>query len=61
MENRKWQRKVKTVIKGEKNIMSRLDELIQKLCPDGVATVPLGEVAHYAKTKIDASEMNENN
>ena len=41
--------------------MSRLDELIQQYCPDGVTAVPLGEVAHYAKTRIDASEMNENN
>lgn len=41
--------------------MSQLDKLIQQYCPDGVATVPLGEVAHYAKTRIDASEMNENN
>ena len=41
--------------------MSKLDELIQQYCPDGVTTVPLGEVAHYAKTRTDASEMNENN
>ena len=40
---------------------SKLDKLTQQYCPDGVATVPLGEVAHYAKTRIDASEMNENN
>ncbi len=41
--------------------MSRLDELIQELGPNGVTTMPLGEVAHYAKTRIDASEVNENN
>ena len=40
---------------------SRLDELIQELCPNGVTTVALNEVAHYAKTRIEASEVNENN
>ena len=41
--------------------MSRLDELIEKLCPDGVEYKELGEVARYAKTRIAASKMNENN
>lgn len=39
--------------------MSKLSELIQELCPDGVAIVPLSEVAHYAKTRIEASQVNE--
>ena len=39
--------------------MSRLAELIQELCPDGVEILSLSEVAHYAKSRIDASEVNE--
>lgn len=41
--------------------MSNLEELIEKLCPDGVEYKTLGEVAQYAKTRIDASKMNEKN
>lgn len=40
--------------------MSELNELIQKLCPDGVQFYELGEVAHYAKDRIDASNVNKN-
>lgn len=38
--------------------MSKLETLIQQLCPDGVAIVPLKEVAHYSKMRIDAAEVN---
>ena len=41
--------------------MSKLDELIKELCPNGVRIVTLGEVAHYAKKRIDASMVNETN
>ena len=34
--------------------MSRLDELIAELCPDGVPYVALSTVAEYAKERIDA-------
>ena len=37
--------------------MSKLETLIQQLCPDGVAIVQLKEVAHYSKTRIDATEV----
>ena len=37
--------------------MSRLEELIQELCPDGVKFYPLGQVAHYSKRRIDASQV----
>jgi len=35
--------------------MSRLDELIAELCPNGVEYKTLGEVAHYSKERIAAS------
>ena len=41
--------------------MSRLEELIRELCPDGVRFCQLGEVAHYAKERMDASCVDENN
>ena len=41
--------------------MSRLDELIQEYCPNGGHYYELGEIAHYAKERIDASEVDENN
>ena len=41
--------------------MSKLDELIQKLCPDGVQVFRLEEIAHYAKTRIDCKTINEDN
>ena len=37
--------------------MSKLETLIQQLCPDGGAIVQLKEVAHYSKTRIDATEV----
>ncbi|WP_223881316.1 hypothetical protein [Nesterenkonia ebinurensis] len=39
--------------------MSRIDDLIRDLCPDGVPYPRLGEIANYSKTKVDASELNE--
>ena len=39
--------------------MSRLEELIAELCPDGVEFYPLGRVAHYAKKRIGASQIDE--
>ena len=33
--------------------MSRLRELMKELCPDGVEYKKLGEIAHYAKTRIN--------
>lgn len=41
--------------------MSRLDKLMQELCPNGVEYVPLGDIAHYARTRISASNVNESN
>lgn len=40
--------------------MSNLEELIERLCPDGVKAVELGQVAHYAKNRIDADAVTEN-
>lgn len=40
--------------------MSNLDTLISKYCPNGVDHKKLGEVTHYAKKRIDVSEVNEN-
>lgn len=39
--------------------MSRLEELIAELCPNGVKYVQLSDVAHYAKARIDAMEVDE--
>ena len=39
--------------------MSRLEELIAELCPDGVTFYPLSQVAHYAKKRIDVSQVDE--
>lgn len=33
--------------------MTKIDELIRELCPDGVQIFRLEEIAHYAKTRID--------
>jgi type I restriction enzyme S subunit len=41
--------------------MSRLEQLIAELCPDGVEYKKLGDVAEYASYRIDASEVNELN
>lgn len=40
--------------------MSKLNELIHKLCPDGVQFFELGEIAHYATERIDATNVDEN-
>lgn len=37
--------------------MSRIDELIEKLCPDGVKYKALGEMASYAKGRIAADQI----
>ena len=39
--------------------MSKLEELLAELCPDGVEYVELCDVAHYAKRRIDAREVDE--
>ena len=39
--------------------MSRLDELIQELCPDGVNSYPLMKIAHYATERIPSSQVDE--
>ena len=39
--------------------MSRLEELIKELCPDGVEYKRLSDIAIYAKDRIDASCINE--
>lgn len=39
--------------------MSHLQELIDQLCPDGVEYKKLGEVAHYAKERIPAENVDE--
>ncbi|MCK6096505.1 restriction endonuclease subunit S [Micrococcus sp. EYE_162] len=39
--------------------MSRIDELIQELCPDGVRHVALSEVADYSSTRVDAADLDE--
>ena len=41
--------------------MSKLDELIRELCPNGVQVFRLEEIAHYAKTRIDCKTINEDN
>ena len=40
--------------------MNKLNEIIKKLCPDGAEYRKLGEVAHYAKERIDAREVDVN-
>ena len=37
--------------------MSKLDELIQEYCPDGVEFRKLGEISQYCKERIDASTV----
>ena len=39
--------------------MSKLDELIKKLCPDGVEYKRLGEIAAYSNTRISAELITE--
>ena len=41
--------------------MTKIDELIRELCPDGVQVFRLEEIAHYAKTRIDCKTINEDN
>ena len=41
--------------------MSKLSEMIKKLCPNGVEYKRLGEVAHYSITRIDASNITSRN
>jgi type I restriction enzyme S subunit len=38
--------------------VSKIDELIQALCPDGVEHLDLGRVAAYSGTRIDADTLN---
>ena len=41
--------------------MSRLDELLQQYCPNGVKYVPLNAIAEYASERIDAKEVDQHN
>ena len=38
--------------------MSKIEQLLKKLCPNGVEYKKLGEVAHYSANRIDASCVN---
>lgn len=40
--------------------MSKINELVQTLCPDGVKYKKLGEVAEYARSRIPATDVDEN-
>lgn len=39
--------------------MSRIDELVAKLCPDGVTFSKLRQVAAYSDTRVDANDLDE--
>lgn len=39
--------------------MSRIDELIHELCPDGVRHVVLSEIADYSSTRVEAADLDE--
>ncbi|HEY0260718.1 MAG TPA: restriction endonuclease subunit S [Lacisediminihabitans sp.] len=39
--------------------MSRIDDLIRELCPDGVPFKTLGEVADYSRTRVDGALLDE--
>ena len=39
--------------------MSHIDDLIEELCPDGVEHRPLGEIAEYAKGRVDANTLDQ--
>ena len=39
--------------------MSHIDELIEELCPNGVEHRPLGEIAEYAKGRVDANMLDQ--
>lgn len=38
--------------------MSRIDDLIRNLCPDGVEYKPLGDIARYSPRKVPAIDLN---
>ena len=38
--------------------MSRINDLIRDLCPDGVEYKPLGDVARYSPRKVSAEDLN---
>ena len=38
--------------------MSRIDDLIRDLCPDGVEYKPLGDIARYSPRKVPATDLN---
>ena len=40
--------------------MNRLNELLERFCSNGVKYKELNEIAHYAKKRIDATEIDEN-
>lgn len=39
--------------------MSRVDELVAELAPEGVKQVPLSAVANYSDTRIEAAKLDE--
>lgn len=41
--------------------MTKLEELTQELCPNGVTYLRLEDIAQYCKNRINASMVNENN
>ena len=41
--------------------MSRIDDLIRQMCPDGVEYRALGEIVEYAREKVLASELDARN
>ena len=41
--------------------MSRIEEMIRELCPNGVEYKPLGDVCFYPKTRIAYSSLTVNN
>ena len=43
------------------NHHSKIEKLITELCPYGVEYNELGEVTHYSKTRIAASELHNEN
>ena len=40
---------------------SKIEKLIAELCPNGVEYKELGEIASYSKTRIVATELNNQN
>ncbi|MBQ9873301.1 MAG: restriction endonuclease subunit S, partial [Thermoguttaceae bacterium] len=41
--------------------MNAIEKMVAELCPEGVELFKLSEIAHYSKTRVDASTLNENN